>query len=510
MAGTLGLLGSIAESGSKAHYREVGEAGIAACTTVLASGYFDDGGSWERHVNILRARAIHYLEVKNGDAALADLQKIDEVAGSHADDIFYQRSLGLSVKYLEGVALIMNDNADAARGAFKAFSDMRPYSKNLQSLGLKYMTDDRLAVIERMVRLDSDYLYLHATLLDIQDGQEVKAAENWAHLVAGGFRKKASYKTAEMQESFSGLVSAKDIQIITTSDPVTIGMAAIAAARVGQMAQAEAFMEQAKTTLVGAPEKQNDREDIIRRLRRLSTDNAEDLVGMQDVLVKAYGQYYNRDLVGARDTLVSSSKKFPVWPALLDLLEKLQRIIPEENRLGLMKVDVEAAWFKLRNTKAFSNKTGKNFVTSLFERLPSLEKKSQMNSYSGKVWFFKGSGFSEKELGKDRYEIKFVGDVSSRTVVEELSLLRAADLARQSKKTGFIISDITNYTRTRYSTYNGVRMGAGTPAGYMTSLTVTFVDPDKLPDRWIMHKGRILMTDKVWQDLSSVYVKSKN
>lgn len=43
----------------------------------------------------------------------------------------------------------------------------------------------------------------------------------------------------------------------------------------------------------------------------------------------------------------------------------------------------------------------------------------------------------------------------------------------------------------------------------MTSIKVAFVDPNNIPTKWKIYQGRIFDLDKVWRDLSPIYVRSK-
>lgn len=499
--GSLGLLGSQLPEGAKQYYREKGERGVVACTQLLENGIFTSGSYWLRHINILKARAIHYLEIDNGTAALADLETIDVVAGDRVSDIFYQRSLGLSVTFLKGLAYQANKNHKAANLAFQEFADMRPYSKNLQSLALVYLSDDRMKVVNRLVRLDSNYLHIHATLMELEHGKEIEAADNWAYLARGRFYRKSPYQHTK-QRNFND-----SILVEGNFDPITLGRAAIAAARVNRMEQAYEWIEKAKLNIVGLSKNQENKDDIIQRLRRISSSNNEGKIKYQEILVRAYGQYFAGNIQGARTLLKSESTSFPLWAPVLDLIEKLQQDLPQDQRRGILEFDVKDKWKKLRS-ESISFQKGDDFLNSLFTKLPSLEMKSKINSYSGKVWFFKENGFSEKTLDDGTHKIEFLGNSSSITIVDEMTLLRAAELAKKASRTGFIIIDLKNYERKRYSTYNGLRVGGDIHAGYITSIRVAFVDSKNIPKKWQTHKGRVFDAEEVWQDLAPIYISS--
>ncbi len=500
--GSLGLLGNQMPEGAKQYFREKGENGVVACTQVLESGVLDNESYWLRHINILKARAIHSLENGDGNAALADLNAIDVVAGNRADDIFYQRSLGLSLLYLKGLSYQEMNKPAKANNAFQKFSERRPYSRNIQFLALMKLSEGRINAANRVVQLDSNYLHMYVTLMEWELGQETKAADNWAYLVSGQFYRKSSFQHTNIRNINDSTL------IIGQTDPTTLGRAAISAARVNRMEQANKWIKQAKYNLAGLSQKKGNRDGILQRLQRISSSSNEDKIKYQEILVKAYGQYFVGDIEGARASLTSAPTNFPLWAPLLALVEKLQQNFPLNQRQGILELDVKSKWEEL-SSQGVSIKKDDDFLNSLFTRLPSLERKSTINSYSSKAWFFKQNGFSEKALDDGTHQIEFLGSSSTITVVDEMTLLRAAELAMKASKPGFVIVGLNNYERKIYSTYNGMRVSPDRHAGYITKIKVAFIDPLNIPKKWKVHKGRIFDAEKVWHDLAPIYLNIK-
>ncbi len=503
LSSTFGMLGKIPPAQARDYYRQRGDGGVLACSQVLSGSPFNDGKEWERHTNILKARAIHYLEVKDAEAALADLAKIDGVAGENTDNVFYKRSLGLSVKFLQGLAYQLKDDFTAADEKFHQFSTMRPYSKNVQTLAWQNISMRRAAVTERLVKLDAQFLYLHASLLEWEEGKEEAAADQWAILVAGGYKKAATIQFYDVN------VGKSDNQGNNISDPDTIGRAALAAARVKRMPQAHELISQAKTALPEQPGDGTGKDDIIKRLRRNAPGNMASKIAFYQIVIDAYDRYYAGDIPTARQMLYAATGELTILPPVIDLIEKLKVDMPPEKQTGLFKLDMLSMRDKIKSRLSPLKRRKEGFLDSLFTRLPLLEQKSEINSYSGKVWFFKNSGFSEEKNKDGTYLIKFTGETSTPTVVEEMSMLRAADLAKEASKEGFIVLEFKNYIRTLRTTYNGVPMGEGTPAGFNTTLKVVFVDPDNIPEKWAIHKGRIFNAGEVWKELSPIYIRTK-
>lgn len=93
-------------------------------------------------------------------------------------------------------------------------------------------------------------------------------------------------------------------------------------------------------------------------------------------------------------------------------------------------------------------------------------------------------------------------------MIEEMALLRAADLARQSGKKGLIIVDRhdTAFTISTESYGTVVRTD---PNGFETDLDVLFVDPNALPAKYQDQGWRVIDVDEAYNSLAPVYIRSK-
>jgi len=89
-------------------------------------------------------------------------------------------------------------------------------------------------------------------------------------------------------------------------------------------------------------------------------------------------------------------------------------------------------------------------------------------------------------------------------MVEELALLRAAELARAAGKKGIVI--ITR-KGTRYVTNMtaGGSPQSADPDGFYCELSVVFVDPGALPDAYKDNAWRVINADAVYDQLAPIY-----
>ncbi len=128
LLGAVTLLGLFAPPPESADpkARKFGQAGVDACTSILAGDKSEGNGS--RRVELTIARAIHQIEAKNYDAALGDVA----VARSEADkaglsaDPLYNQSVGLTFDELEGAALIrLGKKEEALKASMRQFDTVK-------------------------------------------------------------------------------------------------------------------------------------------------------------------------------------------------------------------------------------------------------------------------------------------------------------------------------------------------------------------------------------------------
>jgi hypothetical protein len=92
-------------------------------------------------------------------------------------------------------------------------------------------------------------------------------------------------------------------------------------------------------------------------------------------------------------------------------------------------------------------------------------------------------------------------------VVDELALLRAADLARRAGKKGFIV--VRRRAVQRSAIYAGFFSAEREHhEGHSVEIDVLFVDPAALPPEYAPAPWRVVDADEVWARLSGVYVKA--
>lgn len=121
--GTLGMIGS--PETDNVTERRFGAEGVAACDRAMddGRGKADD----RRRSRLKLARAIHNIEAKDLDAALADVRAFPAFGGALAQESNFQRSFGLSALELEATILLRKGDATGAEAAALRMAAASPY-----------------------------------------------------------------------------------------------------------------------------------------------------------------------------------------------------------------------------------------------------------------------------------------------------------------------------------------------------------------------------------------------
>lgn len=114
--GAVTLLGLFAPppEAADASKRKFGADGVAACTAVLDGAKAE--GNPRRRIPLILARALHQIEAKNLDAAIADVGKAraEADAAKLTSDPYFNRSMGLSFDQIEAAALVRQGKVEEA------------------------------------------------------------------------------------------------------------------------------------------------------------------------------------------------------------------------------------------------------------------------------------------------------------------------------------------------------------------------------------------------------------
>jgi hypothetical protein len=159
-------------------------------------------------------------------------------------------------------------------------------------------------------------------------------------------------------------------------------------------------------------------------------------------------------------------------------------------------------------------------VSALFKDLPDAETAKRIAPYKTaqySVWNGRADGFTVTKqtridigpdsTSEDVVSVKFMGLKASPSIIEEMALLRACDLARQEGKTGLVVVDREDIKHTLNTTmgYGGAVVRSD-PTGFESTLVVVFVDAKAPPPKYKDAAWRIIDVDAAYAALSAIYL----
>ncbi len=460
---------------------QIGATGIADCTAALSdlSDRF-----WMRRVSLLRARAIHRLETQDVAGALADLDVA--AAAAHDDDAFYTRSLGLGLKLTQAYALRLKGDQAQADAIAAAALQARPYNRQVSlsaliAIGPAGNVDVRRTALHSLIRL--------------------------------------SPVTAELvyEQSFDAMMFDDVVALYPVFlDPSTIGhgetggrsgaarragMYAYALAALGRNAEARAAIAAARQRLATVPVESAstaaDGEDTSQGPSHPPAQNTGAPVNDPILTAWQMAVEWRIQIAEGRyaDVLkVLHAANFPKGAMAMDLVKALAAAVPPKLKSSVPALDAFRPALPADETAMM--------LATFFKSLPGPETAHNLPSFSDSNWL--DSNGASVETEGDRIKIKFRGGDGTLTVMEEMALLKAAEMARAAGKTGIMVlaRHDTRYTLT--TTYYGNPLRTD-PNGFSTELTVVFVDPATQSDADKAVPWRTIDAGDVITQLEPVY-----
>jgi hypothetical protein len=208
-----------------------------------------------------------------------------------------------------------------------------------------------------------------------------------------------------------------------------------------------------------------------------------------------------------------SEKAPPRGPLGAELVRALAAKTPASDKTTLAALDAMKA-----KVEVTPKKRPEPDVSTLFRSLPDAETVKRIAPYKKKttnIWTGGEDGFTVKpgESPPDWeaptegvVSVTFRGASSPAGVVEEMALLRAAELALEKGVKGFVILDRQDVEHTVSTTQYGAVLRTD-PAGYSTELDVLFVDPANLPAKYRGAAWRVIDADAVFASLGPIYIR---
>lgn len=463
LLGAVTLLGLFAPApeAPDASKRKFAEAGVAACTSLLSGD--DQEGNAKRRLGLLLGRAIHQMEAKNYEAALADVEQARreaKAAGLTADP-YFARSRGRSFDLVESAALLRLDRPDEARAASLRSAEALKYSlfglfgTPTYSSFLTNVSPEEDRLLEWQSRLMPPAAELRAGRLE----------------VAGRFAEAARVRDALVEFEAEYWPEARS--------SVSLASAAVAHALAGDAATAAERAEAAranadKRKADGKPEK-NFAEYV-------------ELMDLYEILAAAAGGDAKtaRRLFAARSQWVGAS-----LGSVREVNRRLRQGATAEELIGGLAKDADQLWEEQASTARAALLAKDSDNKTLFNLVPGLRSAAAYEPLSKKVWRTEKSKLilKAKADSKNRMETLFLMPGDPVTAMEAY-VLHTALLARSRGHEGFVFMPVFTQNLAAAMIRTGNRGEKGLPAelfipadDVIASLTPLFPSPEALQAR---------------------------
>lgn len=443
---------------------------IAACTRALTGGNLLPTQTIRR-AHLLRARAAAKLRMGAVAEAVGDLDEAERAIASARGERFFDRSLGASLDLLRALATAQSGDPVAALPLADKAVAARPFALPLQLVAA--MIRDAARSVDPKVPHEWDAIvHLDTTLgpsliqLEASRGHfdgVLRIAELAPLAVAEQGDTKESDVLASLGRQGQALLSAARAG----------HHLAYAHAAKGRPADARTALEQAQATyarLTGAP---------VVPAATVATDAAKP----KDLFAD------RRRMIEARIALAEGR------------VDEADKLAASPLPFGAEAIDLKAAIFAARDTKTVSvspaaaafeyAKLGQlaDALLIAYEspRLVIDYQKSKPNvlaalvgaAFSMGTTLLQGvpktSGFKETANPDGTITVEYLGSTPSATMVQEMTLLRAAEVTRATGKPGFALATRRDFTRYMTATQYGAVLSR-TPAGHKTELVIRLLD----------------------------------
>ncbi len=461
---------------------------IAACTRALASPRLLPGQTL-RKAHLLRARAAAKLQMGNSVEALADLDLAAAAAGVRASDRFYRRSMGVSLDLLRALALAQSGDMAGAVPLAQAASAARPYSLDVQRVAATVLQ------AARPVGTPSPSPWIGTVRLAPETGAIALAKESEIGNFAGVLKVRpdltVNWPTAPVMSGTKNPTPLLNVDIAVLNGVMVSLNTAYARAATGDPQGARRELEEMRGHVaavrppVPSPELGN---RVI--LGGLSWDTVDRYIAGRTRQVEARIAVAEGRTSDAVATLLGAG--LPNDAATLELFGALK----SGTASGAPAPDTTAYEKELAadRKKALTNAIDDALLAPETPRAVVDYERARPNILGALVGgalsfgttllggIGRTDGFRAKENPDGTTTVEFLGNTPSSALVQEMTLLRAAEITRAANKPAFKIVKRNDYVRRLTTTQYGMQISS-TPQGYKTELTIRFLEAGAEPGR---------------------------
>ena len=441
-----------------------------------------------RRAHLLRARAAAFLEQGKTADALADLDAAESAVADRAQDPLHRRSMGASLMLLRAIAKSRSgEDAEAARLAQEAQA-LRPYAVQVQIAA---------AIIRQTARpvgqaSDSpwgDLVRIEPAARAMGLSREAEIG-NFAGVVAMG-RASPVVWPDQPPASLTISPSAGPLGEFAAAMTATLHLA-YAQAATGDVAAAKDALAVVRTKLASlsaplatpaavAPAATESPTSAPKDspLKAIMANAAEPSIRLAEARIAlAEGRVGDARKFATTGPLPLNAEAFELRGRLRELPDSVPGPDLADEGLAKLAADRRRALGPLAATVLFAPETQRTLIDYQKSR-PNILGALIGASLSMGTTLLSGiertSGFRSAPNPDGTVKVEYVGNTTSGPMVQEMTLLRAAELARAANKPSFEIVERKDYSRFLVTSQYGVETSR-TPTGYKTELTVRFLD----------------------------------
>lgn len=488
-----------------------GARAVASCDSALAQL---PAAHWRRRVNLLQARALHRLGTGNAQEALMDLDLADQASAPAQNDPLFDRSQRVGLVLSRAFALNSLDRKDEAVGLLVSASEARPYDRGVNNaiLTLARISGDEVAyraARNRLARLAPGlrseialelfetgqfeaFLAIHPYLapppvygqaneLPVQTAlDELKRRERalLIKVLFGSMRAYALTALGRNAEGDEALAKARADAIAGRVDPVPPRLSGPALEQYNrELAAWRQRLSELDSTFI-------ETERAIARRRLVAEGRVDEVIGSLDITPLTADGTGADILMAIADSLPAEQGTEPRRVA-----ESLRASLAEQ-RQGDSKLDMK----------------------DFFDSLPAAETLGRSSEWrearrpflamTGSQADLDSVGYRERISPDGIVTIRYRGGKTPSGPIEEMALLRAADLAREGGHKSFVILDRRDTAWSINTTQYGMTLRTD-PNGHETELDVRFLDTV----REAQEDGVVLDAEQVYAQLAPLYIQ---
>lgn len=487
-------------------------AAAAVCTRALEALA---PAHWRRRVNLLQARALHRADFGEAEGALEDLALADEAATAGAGDVLFERSQGVGLMLSRAFVLSRLERNDEAREWLTRAMTARPYDRGVAAIVAAFPgagTDPAFAraALEHRARLEPRARGIVAA--DLFDQRRFTEFLAIAPYLA------PPWNYPPVNETYLGqaLRELRDHEQAIKFRVSVDAMTGYAETAMGRYEAADQAFRRARTTLAAggdAPEPPTltgrDLEVYSNRIDQ--TWNRLKPIRAVIEEMEQVSQRRRRIAQGEAEAVLQSLPDDPLAAdaAGVDILLALAEALPAEAAEARAAADRMVAASASR-----ANKFPVLKLSDMFAAMPAAETAGRLAPWREAGRPFLASrdyfvapdsmGYREKTSQDGVVTVRFRGDNSPQTQVEEMALLRAAQLARAGGHVGFVLLDRRDTEWTDQTTYYGVPLRTD-PNGFESEIDLRFVDAETAA----ASGGMSLSADDVFAALAPIYLREQ-